>query len=112
MLISTSAAPALSVRGLCKNFDGKQAVDGLDLTIRPGEFYALLGPNGAGKTTTIRMAAGLLLPDSGTIEVYGVDVQRQPVDAKRITAWILARHEAEGGFGWRPHPRPPVAPAG
>jgi ABC-2 type transport system ATP-binding protein len=88
MLISTSAAPALSVRGLCKNFDGKQAVNGLDLTIRPGEFYALLGPNGAGKTTTIRMAAGLLLPDSGTIEVYGVDVQRQPIDAKRITAWL------------------------
>ena len=80
--------PALSMRALCKNFDGKPAVDQLELTIRPGEFYALLGPNGAGKTTTIRMAAGLLLPDSGSIEVYGVDVVREPLAAKRATAWL------------------------
>ena len=77
---------ALSMRALYKNFDGKPAVDQLELTIRPGEFYALLGPNGAGKTTTIRMAAGLLLPDSGSIEIFGVDVVREPVAAKRMTA--------------------------
>ena len=76
------------MRALSKNFDGKPAVDQLELTIRPGEFYALLGPNGAGKTTTIRMAAGLLLPDSGSIEVYGVDVVREPLAAKRATAWL------------------------
>jgi len=81
-------AAALSMRALCKNFDGKPAVDQLELTIRPGEFYALLGPNGAGKTTTIRMAAGLLLPDSGSIEIFGVDVVREPVAAKRMTAWL------------------------
>jgi len=81
-------AAALSMRALCKNFDGKPAVDRLELTIRPGEFYALLGPNGAGKTTTIRMAAGLLLPDSGSIEIFGVDVVREPVAAKRMTAWL------------------------
>ena len=80
--------PALSMRSLRKNFDGKPAVDQLDLTIQPGEFYALLGPNGAGKTTTIRMAAGLLLPDSGSIEIFGVDVVREPVAAKRVTAWL------------------------
>ena len=80
--------PALSMRSLRKNFDGKPAVDQLDLTIQPGEFYALLGPNGAGKTTTIRMAAGLLLPDSGSIEIFGVDVVREPVAAKRLTAWL------------------------
>ena len=80
--------PALSMRSLCKNFDGKPAVSQLELTIQPGEFYALLGPNGAGKTTTIRMAAGLLLPDSGTIEIFGVDVVREPVAAKRMTAWL------------------------
>ena len=81
-------AAALSMRALCKSFDGKPAVDQLELTIRPGEFYALLGPNGAGKTTTIRMAAGLLLPDSGSIEIFGVDVVREPVAAKRMTAWL------------------------
>jgi energy-coupling factor transporter ATP-binding protein EcfA2 len=80
--------PALSMRSLCKNFDGKPAVSELELTIQPGEFYALLGPNGAGKTTTIRMAAGLLLPDSGSIEIFGVDVVREPVAAKRMTAWL------------------------
>ena len=80
--------PALSMRALCKNFDGKPAVTQLELTIQPGEFYALLGPNGAGKTTTIRMAAGLLLPDSGSIEIFGVDVVREPVAAKRMTAWL------------------------
>ena len=83
-----SVSPALSMRALCKNFDGRSAVSQLDLTIQPGEFYALLGPNGAGKTTTIRMAAGLLLPDSGSIEIYGVDVVREPVAAKRMTAWL------------------------
>ena len=80
--------PALSMRSLCKNFDDKPAVSELELTIQPGEFYALLGPNGAGKTTTIRMAAGLLLPDSGSIEIFGVDVVREPVAAKRMTAWL------------------------
>ena len=54
-----ATTPALRLRGLSKSF-GKPAVDGLDLTIRAGEFYALLGPNGAGKTTTLRMIAGLL----------------------------------------------------
>ena len=83
-----SVSPALSMRALCKNFDGRSAVSQLDLTIQPGEFYALLGPNGAGTTTTIRMAAGLLLPDSGSIEIYGVDVVREPVAAKRMTAWL------------------------
>jgi ABC-2 type transport system ATP-binding protein len=78
---------ALDVRGLCKRFD-RPAVDGLDLTIRKGEFYGLLGPNGAGKTTTLRMVAGLLRPDAGSISVFGVDALADPVEAKRITAWV------------------------
>jgi ABC-2 type transport system ATP-binding protein len=78
---------ALDVRGLCKRFD-RPAVDGLDLTIRKGEFYGLLGPNGAGKTTTLRMVAGLLKPDAGSIAVFGVDALADPVEAKRITAWV------------------------
>jgi ABC-2 type transport system ATP-binding protein len=78
---------ALDVRGLRKQFD-RPAVDGLDLTIRKGEFYGLLGPNGAGKTTTLRMVAGLLKPDAGSISVFGVDALADPVEAKRITAWV------------------------
>src|SRR5262245_62830133 len=86
-LPAAAAASALEVRGLCKRFD-RPAVDGLDLTIRKGEFYGLLGPNGAGKTTTLRMVAGLLRPDAGSISVFGVDALADPVEAKRITAWV------------------------
>ncbi len=78
---------ALEISGLRKAFD-RPAVDGLDLKVREGEFYALLGPNGAGKTTTLRMVAGLLRPDSGAISVSGIDALADPVAAKQIMAWI------------------------
>jgi ABC-2 type transport system ATP-binding protein len=77
----------LEVRGLTKRFD-RPAVDGLDLSVRAGEFYALLGPNGAGKTTTLRMVTGLLRPDAGSISVLGIDALADPVSAKQIMAWI------------------------
>lgn len=77
---------ALVLRGLNKTFR-KPAVDNLDLTVRSGELYALLGPNGAGKTTTLRMVAGLLRPDAGAIQVFGVDVLADPIAAKRLIAW-------------------------
>lgn len=78
---------ALEIRGLRKRFD-RPAVDGLDLGIRAGEFYALLGPNGAGKTTTLRMVAGLLVPDAGSISVLGIDARIDPVAAKQVMAWV------------------------
>ena len=79
--------PALRVRGLRKAFSAV-AVDDLDLTVHRGEFYALLGPNGAGKTTTLRMIAGLLRPDGGSIGIFGIDALTDAVAAKRITAWL------------------------
>jgi ABC-2 type transport system ATP-binding protein len=79
--------PALSIRGLTKSF-ARPAVRGLDLTVRPGEFYALLGPNGAGKTTTLRMVAGLMAPDAGDISIFGIDTRREPIAARAITAWL------------------------
>ena len=78
---------ALDIRGLSKRFE-RPAVDKLDLQVRAGEFYALLGPNGAGKTTLLRMVAGLLQPDSGFIEVLGIDTRRDPIAAKRVIAWV------------------------
>src|ERR1700719_5357336 len=78
---------ALDVRGLTKRFD-RPAVDALDLTVRAGEFYALVGPNGAGKTTTLRMVAGLLKPDAGSVAILGVDALINPVAAKQMMAWI------------------------
>jgi ABC-2 type transport system ATP-binding protein len=80
-------SPALSIRQLVKVFT-RPAVDGIDLTIARGEFYALLGPNGAGKTTTLRMISGLLLPDRGSIEVFGLNVVTQARQAKQLIAWL------------------------
>lgn len=79
---------ALQLRGVAKTFAGKQAVAGLDMVIARGEFYALLGANGAGKTTTLRMIAGLLQPDSGSIEVLGHDLVKAPIAAKQRLAFL------------------------
>src|SRR3954465_2314925 len=70
-IVPGGAVPAIALRGLTKRFGAVTAVDGLDLTIEPGEIVAFLGPNGAGKTTTIDMVLGLSRPDAGSVEVYG-----------------------------------------
>jgi len=61
---------------------GSKAVDGLSLEIRNGEIFGFLGPNGAGKTTTIKMLTGVLKPDSGSVEIGGVDMAARPLEAK------------------------------
>lgn len=73
---------------LKKSYDGVTAVDGLNLTIEPGEVYSLLGPNGAGKTTTINLFLGFTAPDRGTARVGGLDVSRSPLETKRLLAYI------------------------
>jgi ABC-2 type transport system ATP-binding protein len=78
---------ALRLTGLSKHF-GRPAVDQLDLTVRRGELYALLGPNGAGKTTTLRMVAGLIAPDAGSIELFGVNLADDPAAAKQALAYL------------------------
>jgi ABC-2 type transport system ATP-binding protein len=87
MAVMKPDSSALEVRGLTKRFD-RLAVDGLDLTIHAGEFYALVGPNGAGKTTTLRMVAGLLRPDAGAVSIFGIDALQNPVAAKQVMAWV------------------------
>jgi ABC-2 type transport system ATP-binding protein len=79
--------PALRVRGLHKAFTAP-VVDDLDFEVAAGELYALLATNGAGKTTTLRMIAGLLPPDAGSIEIFGIDARSDPIAAKQITAWL------------------------
>ncbi|MCU1373520.1 MAG: daunorubicin resistance transporter ATP-binding subunit [Actinomycetia bacterium] len=65
---------AITTEGLVRSFDGKPAVDGLDLEIPQGEIYGFLGPNGAGKTTTVRVLCTLLAPTGGRAVVAGHDV--------------------------------------
>src|ERR1700751_3342803 len=83
----TSQQSALQVRGLTKRFD-RLAVDALELTVRRSEFYALVGPNGAGKTTTLRLVAGLLKPDAGSVAFFGIDALADPVAAKQMMAGV------------------------
>lgn len=66
--------PAIEISGLRKRFGKTVALDGLDLTVAPGDVYGFLGPNGAGKTTTMRILATLLRPDAGTAKILGHDV--------------------------------------
>jgi ABC-2 type transport system ATP-binding protein len=74
---------SVSLRGLTKRFGYVQAVRGLALDVPRGCFFGLVGPNGAGKTTTLAMTTGLLRPDAGQALVEGVDVWRDPGEAKR-----------------------------
>ena len=69
--VEPSMEPVLLARRLVKAFRGTRAVDGVSLTVRPGERVGLLGPNGAGKTTTLLMLLGVIWPDSGTVDVCG-----------------------------------------
>jgi ABC-2 type transport system ATP-binding protein len=85
--MNNDAPAALKLTALSKHF-GRPAVDRLDLTVRQGELYALLGPNGAGKTTTLRMVAGLLAPDAGSVEIFGIDLATNPAGAKQKIAYL------------------------
>ncbi len=74
--------------GAGKSFEGKAALSGLTLEIRPGEVLGLLGPNGAGKTTALRLLCGLLRPDEGLVEVGGHDTTRDPLAARRSLSFV------------------------
>ena len=69
---------AIRLSGVKKSFGEVKAVDGVNLEIADGEFFAMLGPSGSGKTTVLRLIAGFELPDSGVIEIDGVDVSQTP----------------------------------
>jgi putative spermidine/putrescine transport system ATP-binding protein len=73
-----SGVPGIRLRGLSKVFGSVVAVDGIDLDIGDGEFFAMLGPSGSGKTTVLRMIAGFETPTAGSIELGGVDQTREP----------------------------------
>jgi ABC-2 type transport system ATP-binding protein len=75
-------------RGLVKRYPGTVAVAGLDLAVASGEIFGLVGPNGAGKTTTLRILATLLTATSGHAEIAGIDVRRNPDDARRVLGFM------------------------
>src|SRR5271156_3623464 len=73
---------------LTKKYGGLVAVNDLSLDIPQGQFFAFLGPNGAGKTTTIKLLAGLLKPQSGRALIGGYDIQKNPVEARKILSYV------------------------
>ena len=71
MPTAVSAGPVLTMKGITKAFGGVQALKGVNFDLRAGEVHALVGQNGAGKSTLIKILAGALTPDAGTISIEG-----------------------------------------
>ena len=82
--------PAVELRGISKRFGDVVAVDGVDLRIGDGEFFALLGPSGCGKTTTLRMIAGLDIPTEGSLLIFGEEVASSPPDRRPVNTVFQA----------------------
>ncbi|MGY2080784.1 ABC transporter ATP-binding protein [Modestobacter sp. SYSU DS0657] len=100
----------VEVRGLTKSFGAVRAVDSLSFTVEPGQVTGFLGPNGAGKTTTLRMALGLITPDSGTTTFNGTPYAQLSEPLRRVGAVLeTAFHPARSG---RDHLRVYAAAAG
>lgn len=78
----TGPRPVLAVEKLKVAYGARNAVDGVSFNIQPGEIFGLLGPNGAGKTSTLSAIEGLVRPRSGRLLVDGIDVTKQPLEAK------------------------------
>jgi spermidine/putrescine ABC transporter ATP-binding subunit len=74
----------LELRGLAKRFGAVTAVDGIELTVEPGELLTLLGPSGCGKTTVLNLIAGFETPDAGTVRLDGVDVAGRPPHRREV----------------------------
>lgn len=81
-------SPVIRLSGLTKVYGRQRAVNGIDLTILPGEIFGFLGPNGAGKTTTLMMMLGLAEPTSGSASVLGCDPSANPMEVKRRIGYL------------------------
>lgn len=78
----------LEIKNLTKKYGEKVAVDDLSLTVQTGQICAFIGHNGAGKTTTLKAIAGILNFEQGEIKIDGIDVKKNPMEAKRILAYL------------------------
>ena len=78
--------PIIQVKDLTKSYGDFEAVRGISFEVYKGEIFGLLGPNGAGKSTTLKMIAGCLSPDAGSLQLSGIDLQ-QIVEVKAVGHW-------------------------
>ena len=79
---------AVEVNDLVKVFGNIRALDGLSFKVERGEIYGLIGPNGAGKTTSLRIIVTLLLPTSGSVKVFGLDVVSEAEEVRRLISYL------------------------
>ena len=79
---------AINARSLVKQFGTIRALDDLSFSVEAGEIYGLIGPNGAGKTTTLRVVSTLILPTSGEVNVFGLDVVKQAGEVRKIISYL------------------------
>ncbi len=83
-----SSPLAVELKNVTKRYNEIVAVNNLTLNIKQGEIFGLLGPNGSGKSTTLKMLMGLVQPTQGSVNVLGVDVQKNPVEVKRSVGYV------------------------
>lgn len=88
MRSETPTDVVVTTEGLLKSYGKVQALRGVDLEVKRGQIYGFLGPNGAGKTTTIRCMLDLIRPDAGTVRIFGVDPQADPVAVQARTGYL------------------------
>jgi ABC-2 type transport system ATP-binding protein len=95
----TDGKPILKADDLSKRYeDGVLALDHLNLEVQPGEVYCLLGANGAGKTTTINLFLNFIPPTTGTCYINGIDVTKDPLEAKKSIAFVSENVMLYGNF--------------
>ncbi len=115
MMTMTQPRPAIVIDRLVKKYRDQTAVDGLSLTVPEGAVFGLLGENGAGKTTTIQTLLGLVAPDSGRIEVLGLDPTYKGLEVRRkvgyvpevpnLYDWMSVSEIGWFAAGFHPHPQ-------
>ncbi|HLS72826.1 MAG TPA: ABC transporter ATP-binding protein [Actinomycetaceae bacterium] len=90
--------PVVEIEDLVKTYDGRNVVDGLSLTVEPGEILGILGRNGAGKTTTVECAVGLRKPDGGRVRVLGVDPRKERARVQQVVGVQLQKGHPHGAL--------------
>ncbi len=91
-----TTSPVVEVRDLKRSYGDRTALAGVSLEVQPGEIFGLLGPNGGGKTTLLRILATLLLPNSGSAAVFGIDVGRDPNAVRRRIGVVFQSKHVDG----------------
>ena len=81
---ASRASGTVALTGLVKRYGATHALDGVSLSVAPGEFFTLLGPSGCGKTTTLRSVAGFVTPDAGEVAINGTVVTRVPPHRRQV----------------------------